>query len=307
MLLSGNSLDLLMVGSSDSVRPRSDATLIKAVVNGTAVTCPVEGYDRRHCFSCGHVAGAYIDGRPVVCTGFDASSCHASSTASKSWEPYGQLDISRKYAAAVDIGKRGWLITGGYDLDRGTLATSAILKDGVSESGPRLPRKVSGHCMTGVNATHVFMAGGMDTRSGAHANAYLLNVDTMKWTSLPDMRVKRWDLGCARISEDEIIVVGGYEGTGYSYRDEMERSEVFSLTSMAWRDGPKDPEVKFTAKWHAFPHEGTVVLVDSKRDSKWVWLLNKEAERFEKFSEIGLQDGIPIALPAGHGIVCRDE
>ena len=52
------------------------------------------------------------------------------------------------------------MIVGGRDEQGTNLATSEVLNEGLFEQGIHWPEQVSQHCMTEINGTHVFLAGG---------------------------------------------------------------------------------------------------------------------------------------------------
>ena len=73
--------------------------------------------------------------------------------------------------------------------------------------GPNLPDDINQHCLTKVNETHFFLAGGYTSNSGNSKKAYMINFVTQQWTTLPDMSFSRVMASCQRIPED-ILVIG---------------------------------------------------------------------------------------------------
>ena len=120
-------------------------------------------------------------------------------------------------------------------------------------------------------------------------------------------RLGRSDHACALLDNGKIIVVGGYAGKTITGFKNMYPSEIFSLDTLTWNDGPEDPETAVYARWTAVPHNGTILLVEHLGDSKWIWRLNQEEGKFEQFLDVGINTGYPIALPANYPLSCGDD
>ena len=88
---------------------------------------------------------------------------------------------------------------------KGGLETSIFHTNGSVTPGPNLPQSTDHHCLTKVNETHMFMAGGYS--SGYSKKAYMINWSTKAWTRLPDMSMTRMMSSCARTPE-YILVIG---------------------------------------------------------------------------------------------------
>ena len=125
--------------------------------------------------------GAVMDGRPLVCGGFTAPrTCNMY----VSW-PEGHWTIAaftiweRVHSASEVLPNGTFFVTGGMERDfdirfatsartSETLDPGAIEFDGVNfgmnenafSEGPELPEVFLSHCMTGINGSHVFVAGG---------------------------------------------------------------------------------------------------------------------------------------------------
>merc|ERR1711872_760266 len=83
--------------------------------------------------------------------------------------------------------------------------------------------------MVNINKTHVFITGGYD-ENGASVASYIYN--GVEFIQVPDMSGHRFAPGCG-LHDEHVFVVGGYVDT--------DTSEVFSLKTLTWSEGPKAP------------------------------------------------------------------
>ncbi len=83
--------------------------------------------------------------------------------------------------------------------------------------GPEMPSERLSHCVTNINTTTSFLAGGYigDTNL---KDAYLFHWDTQRWEKLPDMPKRRTRLSCItytdKLKKQHVLVVGGETNFG---------------------------------------------------------------------------------------------
>ena len=310
--------NLLAISQNDTIKifivhgyqnEMGGGTLFQVDSQGTSKTCiipakiPQKGGTTR-------VVGTLYDGRPTICGGDSGSECFYYSTLFERWQTYGRIDTQRVEAASVDLGGNRWLIAGGIDVGKTSpnrleeLSSSVIFRGGVTRPGPELPAALSRHCLLRMNSSHLFLAGGYNRKTKSAREAYLFNHDEEKWTRLPDMKMRREDHGCAMLDGDKVIVFGGYGGSEFRETAVMEHSEILSLSTLTWSEGPTDPLMEGVAKWTAFPYMGSFLAVEVNKDSEWIWYLDREASEFRQFFKIGVITGYPILLPNSHALSC---
>ena len=96
----------------------------------------------------------------------------------------------------------------------------------------RLPERMSNHCLTYLNKTHVLLTGGY-TLSGFSSAAYIYNEET-GFTRIDDMKDSRYYHRCSVINESTVLVAGG---------DDTSTTEYLDLISLTWSSGSQLPEV----------------------------------------------------------------
>ena len=129
-----------------------------------------------------------------------------------------------------------WYILGGLNSRSSFtyLDSTIVYTNGVFHPWYGIPYPASGACIIIVNGTHVFYAGGYDGSSD-RSDAYLLEVDSLTWTSLPSMTSQRQYHSCG-ITGKNIIIVGGC-----CSEEALKTSKIFSLDSLTWTTGPGVP------------------------------------------------------------------
>ena len=201
--------------------------------------------------SASHVGAFLPSTGPFVCGGLLAgqqratSDCYSYSFATGNWiRRSSSLMEPRFHATSV-------LMPGGprhhFHVFGGTLRpaqihrTSEVFIDGNSwwQRSHPLPVSMTGGCAVAVNETHLFMAGGCSGRSGGYwcQWAWLLEVLSGRWLRLPDLSIKRYHTpGCGIVNGVDVVVAGGRTSDGYE-----NTTEIFSLVSLSWRQGPRLP------------------------------------------------------------------
>ena len=158
---------------------------------------------------------------------------------------------------------------------------------------------MSEHCAVRVNTTHLFVAGGTASDSTIHAAAFLHDWAADTWTRLPDMAEPRAEHACGLASDPErIVVVGGVSEENV----QLERTLIFDLAAMAWRQGPEIPARGFLTYSQSLPYGDSFVLVggygyESRQALGAIWRFKPETEQFVTLRE-------RLARPrAGHAVV----
>ena len=139
------------------------------------------------------------------------------------------MRVKRSYAAISRFSNESWIVSGGEKSDPGDtnidkLRTSEIFNDSRFSDGPRLPIKISMHCMFKLNKSHVVSTGGRDSSSRMLHRVDLLNMN-WDWDRLPRMHTGRYGHACGHYRREEIIVAGGLNVHG---------SELYSIKFSEW-------------------------------------------------------------------------
>merc|ERR1712142_181806 len=118
----------------------------------------------------------------------------------------------------------GWWVTGGSSEE-----SSTEIWDGENwKSSINLPKRLIGHCMVKINSSHVFITGGQDN-DGPNRASYIYN--GVEFIQVANINGHRFGPACC-LHDDHIFVFGGYV--------DFSTSEVFSLKTSTWSEGPKD-------------------------------------------------------------------
>jgi len=147
------------------------------------------------------------------------------------------LKNKRGFATSV-VTSLGLWVTGGFDGDQ-VLDTTEIWSNNQSRPHMRLPERMSNHCLTYLNKTHVLLTGGY-TLSGFSSAAYIYNEEE-GFTRIEDMKIERGDHGCSVINDSTVIVAGGET-------DDLLSTEYLDLTSLTWSSGPELPQAVWPAQ-----------------------------------------------------------
>jgi len=149
------------------------------------------------------------------------------------WKPFEPLPDVRAYLRSSLFGSDSdtWWLTGGSDGNFQSQQT--WLFDGQQfVDGPLLPEEKSQHCQVTVNSTHVFITGGNTY------GTFMYNIDLEEWIILEDSPVPLVEGACGLLENPtfgpEILVA------------RSQKSYIFSLTDLTWRDDPEFPLPKVT-------------------------------------------------------------
>jgi len=175
----------------------------------------------------------------TVCGGSFTANCWVLTP--QGWIASQAMGEARAHAASVQLGD-SWWVSGGRRCGSSNchVATSELLSpDGSWRNYVNLPTVLSRHCLVRLNATHIFMMGGLvnSFHSGARSTAYIFDSVSTQWTPVASMRTARYDHGCALLPDGRVVVTGG-NGVDGGY---LSSTEFFSLSSLAWTDGPDLP------------------------------------------------------------------
>ena len=176
------------------------------------------------------------------------NNCYQYLEQNKTWITIGSLNY-RRYAASSVLAKGNYWITGGGLLNGGTdLTTSEILKNNIGPivQSSDLPEQLRHHCMSTINETHVFIAGG----DWSSKSAYLVDVsiEPFGFLKLPPMLENRSGAACGTIvwpysptstTNDFLVIVAG--GNYYDITDSSTTSEFYSPLANVWVNGPTLP------------------------------------------------------------------
>jgi len=172
--------------------------------------------------------------------------CFQYSIQNKSWADGGILSAQRYAASSVSYSGNYWITGGGLLNGQTSLVTSDIRKgnSGPFVSSSDLPEQLRHHCMSVLNETHIFIAGG----DWSPKSPYFVDIslNPFKFTKLPPMLENRSGAACGTVawgfSSDSktanfLVIVAG--GTDYSSTTGTSTtSEFYSEMDGVWVNGP---------------------------------------------------------------------
>ena len=153
-----------------------------------------------------------------------------------------------------------------------------------------MPYPSHAHCVAKVNATHIALTGGYPLSSNLN-KFYLYNIETGKWTRMPNNINQRVYHACGLIQSKEggveLVTAGGYE-------DGHERtSSIFNFNRNEWTQGPDLPVWLYATGNSVVPHKNSFLIVgggSAKENSKSIYEFQVETRTWKK---------MPIMLKAG--------
>ena len=173
--------------------------------------------------------------------------CFEYSYQNQTWLSVGRLNDQRYGASSVFLNGNYWITGGGLLNGRLSLVTSEMLKGKHSPfiRSSDLPEQMRHHCMSVVNDTHVFIAGG----DWSWKSTYLvdISVEPFIFNKLPPMMESRSGAACGTIvwpylssfsirTNDFLVIVAG--GQSYGSTDSSTTSEFYSPLANVWVSGP---------------------------------------------------------------------
>lgn len=206
-----------------------------------------------------------VGGQIIACGGRGEVNCYTYDFDLGRWVETASMDRARYGAVGFVVNDDLWFVLGGKDHDaenKPVLNSSITYNAGNFYSGDGLPYAAYFPCVASLNETHVFFAGGNDgtrTRKEAH----ILEVGPWTWTRLPDMRHERYRVSCGKVG-NKIVVVGGDPN--------QDSSEVFSLDTLRWTEGPGVPTAsgRFWACPQVYQMEDTFRLLGGYDGDGWL-------------------------------------
>jgi len=189
----------------------------------------------------------------VVCGGYNGqvtnlASCHA--LVEGEWVKRPSLATERVHAAASFNNLGQWMISGGQDNQMDLLQSTEVMhSDGVWGPGPDM---VGGsrmeHCQVTTDLG-ILVIGGFNYNTRVKDSVILLAPNSMTWVPTTSMKYRRQTMACV-LFEDEVWVMGGFQ----DMKGFLSTTEVFSLSTKTWRDGP---ELPYAVNWgQALVYEG---------------------------------------------------
>jgi len=169
--------------------------------------------------------------------------CHQFDTDSMSWNEVNPLKIARQDHAITSIGQS--LVTCGgttvSDWSRHTtLRSCEILANGNGQWTTMKPLHMNteSHCMVEMDPSTIISLGGREAGRGISNKMYEYNMMSNQWTETnTPMTQKRYGHECVKLSEDQILVIGGHDGNGY-----LKSTEVYHRRQRKWKTGPMMPK-----------------------------------------------------------------
>ena len=230
----------------------------------------------------------FFDGTPIVCSGYgtggDQKDCFTYKNEKWEMSPT-NLTIARRYATSVVINKNTMWVSGG-DKESSKSSSETLHVGGTFHLTTELPNSMEQHCSSRINDTHFFVAGNY---YGAQTDAYIVNidpdtVDQYHYKRLPNMRHQRYGAACMTMRDStdgdvKLLVAGGYRF------DSFTTTEIYSLQTHKWKDGPLLPRGFFYGSYVQYPDEKDFVMMGGKDDSGVIYntfmRYNKGSDQFE--------------------------
>ncbi len=166
-----------------------------------------------------------VDGLIKSCgSELDTKDCYDYNPVTGSWTTSADMLITRDLPKSSFI-DGVWLVSGDHTGSDDHPGSTEMWTGSRFEEGPALPIEMKNPCQLTINSTHVFFADTYET-----GKAYLLDWHLQAWTELPRSTVDRSYPSCGLINNPEngleVVIV------------ENRITEIFSLNSLSWREGP---------------------------------------------------------------------
>jgi len=211
-----------------------------------------------------HPAGVGLNGAVAdlisdhltVCGGYNGgwnnlASCHA--LVEGEWVKRPALSTERVHAAASFNSVGQWMVTGGKD-NRETILQSTEVMDSSGTNWVPGPDLLGGsrmqHCQVSTKLG-ILVIGGFNYDARSLNTMILLPTNTTAWVTMPAMKYRREAMACALMGDD-VWVMGGFQDLSRF----LSVTEIFSLTTQTWRDGP---ELPYAVNWgQAIVYDGSL-------------------------------------------------
>ena len=209
-------------------------------------------------------------------------SCYEYNPIHLNWSYVTDMIDERLHGRSVLLNDNEMWVVGGYPSYKTTEIFDRKTKK--FRKGPDAPVDMYLHCMTKLNATHVFIGGGRSINQGNYYDtSFLVDIteEPFVFHMLPKMDKSRDGAGCGVIRFDSknanmnqgyntssskglIIMAGGYDqDNGKCDGDARRDSEVFNIEENAWSTGPMIPR-GFQNGASASLGDGSIVLVGGR-------------------------------------------
>ena len=287
-----NILAVMLIGGYGKNGLLSDVEIIDPFNSESNCMKPMDFPDARY----GLIAELFNE-KPIICSGYgaggDRKDCYVYDF--EEWVPsLTNLTIARRYATSIVLNDDTMWVSGG---DRTTSKSSSetLHKGEVFGPSTDLPEPMEQHCSSKINDTHFFVAG---NKYGTQTAAYLVNVDENNadlyhFTKLPNMRHQRYGAACmtmmgSDLGDDKLLVAGGYRF------DSFTTTEIYSLKTSHWDDGPQLPRGFYMGSYVQYPISNDFMLIGGKDDSGTIFdnimRYNQENGEFE-LMPVNLESG----------------
>ena len=126
-------------------------------------------------------------------------------------------------------------------------------------------------CSVALNSTHIFLNGGSDN-GDYRDDTWVFDLENMVWTPSTPMLTSRYRHGCALTDDGEVIVAGGYTGSGSS----SSSVHIFNPVSMEWRTHVNLPSEIDTDAPGLLLWNANIILIEKYTDH--IWLMGEDQE-----------------------------
>ena len=273
----------MMVGGYGITGLMADAEIVDPYQSDSNCLKPQDFPDSRY----GMIAELFNE-TPLVCSGYgvggDQEDCFTFD--GEKWVPAStNLTIARRYATSIVLNDNTMWVSGG-DKETSKSSSETLHIGGKFHQTSILPKAMEQHCSARINDTHFFMAGNYYQQQ---IDAYIVRVDDndidkYHYTRLPSMHHQRYGAACMVINGTDkndirLLVAGGYRF------DSFTTTEIYSLDTHSWQDGPTLPRGFFYGSYIQYPNGGDFVMMGGKDDSGVIFddfmIYNRDSGKFE--------------------------
>ena len=253
----------------------------------------VQAFPDQSILSCGGRDGmsrkSRFQGIPVEVV----KSCYEYNPINLSWSYVTDMTYARGFASSVLLNANEIWIVGGYgtpyEFPHHGYRNDTEIYDRKTNSfrkGPDLPVYMRDHCMTKLNATHVFIGGGRSIEQNNYwyyDTSFLVDIreEPFVFHMLPKTNKSRRGAGCGVIRFDSkngkmnqgyntssskgLIIMAG----GFSFAYATKDSEIFNIEENRWYTGPTIPR-GFSFGGSASLGDGSMILVGGQDENDYV-------------------------------------
>ena len=192
-----------------------------------------------------------------------------------------QLKMLQKRASAalVILRQNKLWIVGGWNGSGDLDTTEFLTLNNVSEEGPKLPFKISSHCMFNYNENSILIIGGMQNGSRSKKTWILDPTNEFNIKEGPTLNVERHQHSCAKFQingKPFILVIGGRDGCD-SILDSVEFLDLSLLGQQNWIMGKRVSVCLGSINVHKYFKEKSCEILDFYTKCSFKKKLNKES------------------------------